>query len=126
MSIKEIIQRNEITSLLLQAGYNIFLPVSDQGIDFIALDEATGDLKLVQQKSRWTIDKKYIARDIWIAFKSRAEWFLAPHDWMVSNAGAAVDTQSWKEGGAYSRAHMPVSWQAIYAPYRVTASEAAK
>ncbi len=36
MSAEEIIQWNELTTLLLRQGYNVFLPVYDEGIDLIA------------------------------------------------------------------------------------------
>ena len=47
MSAKEIIQRNELTTLLLQQGYNVFLPVYDEGIDLIVHREADDDFKLI-------------------------------------------------------------------------------
>ena len=108
MSAREIIQRNELTTLLLRQGYNVFLPVYDEGIDLIAHREADDDLKLVQQKSRWTIARKYVGRNIWIAFRDRDEWFLAPHDELVAFAEGAgyTATSSWNEKGIYHMATM--------------------
>ena len=94
MSATEIIQRNELTTLLLRQGYNVFIPVYDEGIDLIAHRELDDDLKLIQQKSRWTIARKYVGRNIWIAFRDRGEWFLAPHDEMVRLGEAAGFTDS--------------------------------
>ena len=59
MSADEIVQRNELTALLLRRGYSVFLPVYDEGIDLITHREADDDLKLIQQKSRLTIARKY-------------------------------------------------------------------
>ncbi len=103
MSAREIIHRNELTTLLLRHGYNVFLPVYDEGIDLIAHREADDDLKLVQQKSRWTIARKYVGRNIWIAFRDGGDWFLAPHDELVSFREAAgyTATSSWIEKGNY-------------------------
>jgi hypothetical protein len=108
MSATEIIQRNELTTLLLQQGYNVFLPVYDEGIDLIAHREMDDDLKLIQQKSRWTIARKYIGRNIWIAFRDRGEWYLAPHDELVTLADAAgyTATPSWTEKGLYHQKAM--------------------
>ena len=108
MSKIEIIYRNELTTLLLRQGYNIFLPVYDEGIDLIAHREADDDFKLVQQKSRWTIDRKYVGRNIWIAFRDRGKWFLAPHDELVGFGDAAgyTATSSWADKGIYHRATM--------------------
>ena len=103
MSAEEIIQRNELTTLLLRQGYNVFLPVYDEGIVLIAHREADDDLKLIQQKSRWTIARKYVGRNIWIAFRDRREWFIAPHEELVRFAEAAgyTATESWTERGSY-------------------------
>lgn len=43
----------------------------------------TGDTKLVQLKGRWTIDKKYQGRNVWIAFHDGGHWYVAPHDELV-------------------------------------------
>ncbi len=103
MSAREIIHRNELTTLLLRQGYNVFLPVYDHGIDLIAHREADDDLKLVQQKSRWTIARKYVGRNIWIAFRDGGEWFLAPHDELVGFGETAgyTATREWAEKGIY-------------------------
>lgn len=69
----EVINRNALVTVALNQGYNGFLPVYDNGIDLILHNEVTGDTKLVQLKSRWTIDKKYLGRNIWIAFPDRGE-----------------------------------------------------
>lgn len=108
MSADEIIQRNELTTLLLRQGYNVFLPVYDEGIDLIAHRKVDDDFKLVQQKSRWTIARKYVGQNIWIAFRDRGEWFLAPHDELVRFGEAAgyTATQSWIEKGLYHRVAM--------------------
>lgn len=124
MSIVEIIQRNTLSSLLLMRGYNVFLPVTDQGIDFIIHRECDDDLKLVQQKSRWTIDRKYLGRNIWGAFLSREEWYLAPHDEMVAlerAKGTTLETASWRDNGNYSRANLSHDDGLVYAPYRLQA-----
>lgn len=109
MSAEEIIQRNDLTTLLLRQKYNVFIPVYDEGIDLIAHREADDDLKLIQQKSRWTIARKYVARNIWIAFRDRGEWFLAPHDEMVRMGDAAgfTATESYTgPAGSYHRREM--------------------
>jgi hypothetical protein len=81
----EVVNRNVLVTVALNQGYNAFLPVYDNGIDLILHNAATGDTKLVQLKGRWTIDKKYIGRNIWIAFPDRGEWYVAPHDEMVTH-----------------------------------------
>ncbi|MBA37486.1 MAG: hypothetical protein CMN61_03350 [Sphingobium sp.] len=80
------------------------MPVYDGGVDFILYNEQTGDVRKVQLKGRWMIDKKYLSRDIWIAFHDRGHWYLAPHDELASMAAdyGFTATSSWIDGGAYS------------------------
>lgn len=107
--ITEVINRQRLTAIALERGYNAFNPVFDGGIDFILYREdgagGPADLRKVQLKGRWYIDKKYLGRDIWIAFPEGDEWYLAPHDELVRIGDQAgfTETKSWAEGGAYSR-----------------------
>lgn len=102
--VREVINRNALVSVALAKGYNAFLPVYDGGVDFILYNEETGDVKKVQLKGRWNIDKKYIDRDIWIAFYDRDHWYLVPHDTLVEHGTTYgyTDSPSWKDGSAYS------------------------
>lgn len=102
--IREVINRNALVSLALEAGYNAYLPVYDGGVDFILYREEDGDLRKVQLKGRWYIDRKYVGRDIWIAFHDAGAWYLAPHDALVGLGEQAgfTATRSWLKDGAYS------------------------
>lgn len=70
----EVVNRNALVTVALNQGYNAYLPVYDNGIDLILHNEATGDTRLVQLKGRWTINQKYLRRNIWIAFPDRGNW----------------------------------------------------
>lgn len=101
----EVINRNVVVSLALEQGFNAFLPVYDGGVDFILHHEKRNETRKVQLKGRWTIDKKYIGRDIWMAFPIGSDWYLMPHDEMLAFVKAnttALESISWIEGGAYS------------------------
>ena len=103
--IREVINRNTVVRLALEQGFNAFLPVYDGGVDFILYRESDGAARKVQLKSCWTIDRKYVGRDIWIAFPMGRDWYLAPHDEMLiaAEAEGVTRTASWIEGGSYSR-----------------------
>src|ERR1039458_3467775 len=103
--IREVVNRNTVVSLALEQGFNAFLPVYDGGVDFILYRERDGEIRKVQLKSRWTIDRKYIGRDIWVAFPIDADWYLMPHDKMFAagEADGVTRTPSWIDNGAYSR-----------------------
>jgi hypothetical protein len=103
--VREVINRNTVVSLALEQGFNVFLPTYDGGIDFNLHRESDGLIRKVQLKGRWTIDQKYIGRDIWIAFPIAGDWYLMPHEKMVEWAekDGITETIAWAEGGLYSR-----------------------
>jgi len=119
----EVVNRNALVTVALNQGYNAYLPVYDNGIDLILLNEATGDIKLVQLKGRWTIDKKYIGRNIWIAFPDRGAWYVAPHDEMLRLGERHTTTDSWIRG-TYSKRPLSRSDREELAPYRFGDPEA--
>ena len=119
--VREVINRYTVISLALDQGFNAFLPVYDGGVDLILYRERDGVLRKVQLKGRWTIDRKYCGRDIWIAFPIAGEWYLMPHDVMVAQAEAdgVTRTASWIEGGAYSRPRPSAATITACAEYRM-------
>lgn len=121
MSKNEIILRNELCSTLLRLNYNVFIPVFDEGVDLIAYREIDGDLRVVQQKSRWTIDKRYIGRNIWMAFPSDGFWYLVPHDEMLgwNETRQFQLTDSWVRKGIYHKPSLSVALSEKLGPYRL-------
>lgn len=118
---QEVIFRNVLSTRLLLRGYNVFLPVFDEGIDLIARRESDNDLKLVQQKARWGIFRKYLDRNIWIAFPDRDDWFLVPHDPMLDWPEVApfLLTSSWREKKQYHAAPLSAALRARCQAYRI-------
>jgi hypothetical protein len=118
--VSEVINRNTVVSLALKQGYNAFLPVYDGGVDFILYRENDRHLLKVQLKARWTIERKYIGRDIWIAFPVGEDWYLMPHDQMLAAAetDGVTKTASWVENDAYSRRRLSAAVLAQCASYR--------
>lgn len=103
--VREVINRNIVVSLALERGFNAFLPVYDGGVDFILYRESDSTVRKVQLKGRWMIDRKYVGRDIWMAFPIGTDWYLMPHDEMLKLAemnGKTTKSDSWIIGGAYS------------------------
>jgi len=116
--VREVINRNTVVSLALGQSFNVFLPVYDGGVDFIMYRETDAAMRKVQLKGRWTIDRKYENRDIWIAFPVVADWYLVPHDEMVANAGKALESDSWRIKGLYSSGSPSKATIRRIAPYR--------
>lgn len=118
--VREVINRNTVISLALEQGFNAFVPVYDGGVDFILYRESDLELRKVQLKARWTIDRKYLGRDIWIAFPIAGDWYLMRHDEMVTAAEAdgVTKSKSWIDDGNYSRPRLSVAAISKCAPYR--------
>jgi len=116
--VREVINRNIVVSLALAKGFNVFLPVYDGGVDFILYRESDRETRNVQLKGRWTIDRKYEGRDIWIAFPIDGEWYLMPHEKMVEQAGEVLQSVSWTRDGLYSRGKPSEAVKTQCEPYR--------
>ena len=121
MSRREVILRNILSTRLLEQGFNVFLPVFDEGIDLIAHREGDDALRLIQQKSRWGIFHKYMGRNLWLAFPDRDDWYLVPHDDMTAwpEVTGYMDTASWRERGQYHIARMPGALAQRCAPWKL-------
>ncbi|MDO8607858.1 MAG: hypothetical protein Q7R40_15080 [Phaeospirillum sp.] len=121
--IREVVNRNALVSRLVLQGYNVYLPVYDAGIDFVLHREIDDTLLKVQLKSRWTIDRKYLGRDLWIAFADAnvGDWYLMPHDEMVDLGTRMGFTgqASWTEKGLYHRGPLSQAMREICEPYRL-------
>lgn len=118
--VLEVINRNALVTLALEHGYNAYLPVYDGGVDFIIYRESDADLRKIQLKGRWYIDRKYVGRDIWIAFPEGGHWYIAPHDQLITMGEqfGFTATKSWLEGGAYSCPRPSKALLDALAPYR--------
>jgi len=113
----EAINRNALVTVALKRGFNAYLPVCDEGIDLILHSESTNDTRLVQLKGRWTIDRKYIGRNIWIAFPDRGSWYVIPHDSLLELGERHTNTDSWQKG-TYSKGSLSKQDLAELQPYR--------
>ena len=104
---KEVYNFHKIAAVLADYGFNCIKLTDDwQGADFLAYQMLGGTETLkVQLKSRITIDKKYIGKNIWIAFPLVQSWYMIEHDVLIERAGQAtnwLNTESWLTRGLYS------------------------
>lgn len=78
---KENYNFQKVASRLADYGFNC-LSLSDdwQGADFIACHIDGETFLKVQLKGRLSVDKKYIGKDIHIAFLHREDCYVYPHD----------------------------------------------
>ena len=113
----------KVAGHLADYGYNCIRLSDDwQGADFIAY-HINGDVFLkVQLKSRLSFDKKYVGKDIWIAFLDGNDCFVYPHDKvldLILAAGKIAQTVSWENGGKYNWNPLPKWGRIILDEYKV-------
>ena len=112
---KENYNFHKIASALANYGFDSMRLNNDwQGADFIAVHNDGEQMLKVQLKSRFTVDKKYIGKDIKIGFVEKGVCYIYDHDNMVSNlAERTLNSKSWQEKGHYNQRPVPK----IYSDY---------
>lgn len=100
---------HKVSAALADFGYVTMKLTDDwQGADFIANHISGEQFLKVQLKGRFTIDQKYVGKDIWICFHYLGTWYLYPHDatlkWALSNMKLGKNPTVWQNGtGAWSQ-----------------------
>jgi len=93
----------KVSALLAEYGfYTLRLSDDWQGADFIANHIDGKTFLKVQLKGRFTLDKKYREKDIWICFPCKDDWYLYPHDEVIDKLAEYsnfLNTKSWKQNG---------------------------
>lgn len=122
---KENYNFHKIAAALAEYGYSCMWLNDDwQGADFIA-NHIDGEAFLkVQLKSRLTINRKYIDKDIWVAFRYEDNTYLYPHDAVMKiifdKLPTIIDRNSWKLKGGFSWPNpMPAKLQLELIKYKI-------
>jgi len=116
----------KISAVLADYGF-MTMRLSDdwQGADFIAQHIDGGTFLKVQLKGRLSFETKYTGKNLYVAFCSKGEWYLYPHDELLnrvleeSNVG---ETRSWIEKGEYSFPGLSEQMQDLLQPYKIDAT----
>ncbi len=106
---KEIYNFQKIAGILADYGFNCIKLADDwQGADFLAYHKDGKQTLKVQLKGRLCVDKKYLGKDLFMAFqisKTKKTWYLIEHDKLVKAVSETtnwLNTDSWKERGIYN------------------------
>ena len=96
----------KLSAVLADYGYGTIKLSDDwQGADFIAQSMNGQSFLKVQLKGRFTIDKKYLGKDLYIAFRLKSDWYVFPHDEIVTaleDRKIYTETVSWANSENYS------------------------
>lgn len=113
----------KLGAVLADYGFDLIRLNDDwQGADCIANHIDGNTFLKVQLKGRLTIDKKYLEKDIYIAFRDGSNWYLYPHDELIETlhgTGIALQTTSWRENGQYSWPTLSKGVKQILSPYQL-------
>ncbi|MDC6481221.1 hypothetical protein PQY73_00260 [Schleiferiaceae bacterium] len=110
---KENFNFHKVAAALADYGYDSMRLNNDwEGADFIAVK---GDSMIkVQLKGRFTLSKKYIGKDLWIAFIENGDIKLYEHDQVIPELSSNItESKSWKESGAYSWGKTPIKYNSF-------------
>jgi len=104
---KENYNYHKVASALADYGYDSMRLNNDwEGADFIAVNG--DDMIKVQLKGRLTADKKYLNKDLYIAFIEDGKVKLYKHDDIIPlMPESTLKSKSWAEEGAYSWGKTP-------------------
>lgn len=112
---------HKISAVLADYGFTT-LRLSDdwQGADFIAQHIDGEQFLKVQLKGRLTFCKKYLGKNLYIAFHGAGQWYLYPHDKLfkeIASISKIEKTKSWVDKGEYHFPSLPANYQAILGKY---------
>lgn len=101
---KENYNFHKVAARLADYGFHCLRLTDDwQGADFIACHIDGQTFLKVQLKGRLCLDKKYIGKDIYIAFLRGDDCFVDPHDELLATvkASGVLDEESerWRDHG---------------------------
>jgi hypothetical protein len=99
---KENYNFQKVSAVLADYGY-CTLRLSDDwnGADFIAVHVSNENSLNVQLKGRFTFDKKYLNKNLWVCFPYKDDWYLYPHDVLFKKLSSIMNfqnTESWQQG----------------------------
>ncbi len=122
---KENYNYQKLSAVLAEYGFTTHRLTDDsQGADFIAQHLDGETFMKVQLKGRMCFFKKYIGKDIYIAFRAKSgQWYLYDHDkvldQVIDKANGMEKTSSWVEKGGYSFPSIKNEYLQILAPYKL-------
>ncbi|MBT8245897.1 hypothetical protein [Winogradskyella sp.] len=112
---KENYNFHKVASALANYGFNSMRLNDDwQGADFIAVHIGGDDMLKVQLKGRFTLAKKYLDKNIYIAFIENDNVKIYLHDDAINMMPDNIEnSKSWIENGLYTFKKTPVKYDEI-------------
>jgi len=110
---KENYNFHKVASALAEYGYDSMRLNNDwEGADFIAVNK--DEMIKVQLKGRFTVAKKYLNKDLYIAFIEDGQVKIYPHDEVVSLLTENITSSiSWVNDGVYTWGKTPDAYEQL-------------
>lgn len=110
---KENYNFHKVASVLADYGYDSMRLNNDwEGADFIAVNK--DDMIKVQLKGRFTVAKKYLNKDLFIAFIEDGQVKLYNHDEVISSLPEnIINSKSWVDYETYTWGKTPVMYEQL-------------
>ena len=97
---KELFNFQKLAAVMADYGFNCIRLSDDwQGADFLAYHKDGAETLKVQLKSRMTIKKEYMGKDLFLAVPVDGSWYLVEHYLLVSIIGRYstwLESETWK------------------------------
>ncbi|WP_298536793.1 hypothetical protein [uncultured Algibacter sp.] len=112
---KENYNFHKVASALANYGFNSMRLNDDwQGADFIAVHIDGDDMLKIQLKGRFTLAKKYIDKNIYIAFIENDTIKIYLHDDAINMMPDNIkNSKSWQTNGLYSWGKTPMFYKDV-------------
>lgn len=116
---------HKIAGILADYGFNSIRLYDDwKGADFLAYHNDEDSTLRIQLKGRWTIEKKYVGKEIYIAFPNGDDWYLYPHDELIDyfkreEKHTVLETPSWKNDKKYGSPSISNTMKDFFDEYKI-------
>ena len=120
---KELFNFQKLAAVMADYGFNCIRLSDDwQGADFLAYHKDGAETLKAQLKSRMTIKKEYMGKDLFLAVPVDGSWYLVEHYLLVSIIGRYstwLESETWKTDGTYSSAKHGVAIRSALQGYTI-------
>lgn len=117
---KEMYNFQKFSAILADYGYTTMWLNNDwEGADFIAV-HIDGETTLkIQLKGRFTFDKKYIGKNIFVAFIENENYYVYPHDEILNLQPFSLEDKTWKDKGKWSTPQLTKKFKDVLEEYKL-------
>ena len=117
---------HKISSKLADYGYTTIRLTNDtHGADFLLQHVDTSrEIVKVQLKGRWTVNKNYQNKNLYIAFRKNNKFYLCPHDQLLDfllnkKKKSIKNTSSWLKDGHYNSREISVVMMPFFKNFEI-------